>query len=95
MNARDLVELEPRWLHNRDGEIIGIVFDCPACRPDLPPHSIRVAWKATVEGPDPSWTVTTPFDFGALTIVPSINCTSSRPGSCRFHGWITAGRVTW
>lgn len=87
MNSKKLSELDP------DFNLSRLFFICPACEKH---HSIRVSISEEGKGNDkwgsPIWK-RTGDSVDNLSIHPSINC--SVGGSCKFHGWIKNGIVTW
>jgi hypothetical protein len=95
-----LTSLHPTWIDGTSPETAkGLEFDCPAClqalRNHAPPyiigHRVEVWFIPKSCGDTWEWSGRT---FEDLTISPSIDGTG--PGSsCRFHGYIRAGHVTW
>ena len=88
-----LSSLDPSWFR-KDGTVIRFV--CPVCPSG---HSIIVPWSP----PSPLktgclWTKVSGSTFEDLTLSPSIDCTKpfeGVPATCRFHGFITDGQVSW
>lgn len=97
--AVKLADLKPMWIPKvEDGaQACGIAFECPVCpRNDAGGvHYIRVQW-ANMEGRPPQevlWERAGGNTFDTLTLNPSI--LADVTGTCKFHGWIQNGMVTW
>jgi hypothetical protein len=90
---RPLRELNPMW-HEKAGEKVGILFDCPACG-NGPEGKLacmlHVQWASPWRVNQHLWTKAGD-SFDNLTLSPSIDATM---GGCKFHGWIQDGIVRW
>jgi hypothetical protein len=79
----------------QSGPKVGISFACPTCPSG---HRIAIPFKTCpleagwLAGKDIRWDHSGDT-YETLTVKPSINC--DHGGCCRFHGWITGGKVTW
>ena len=79
MNQKKLTDLNPKFILEE-----GMKFDCPACES---PHGIRVYWAGTH---DVLWEMRGQ-NFDDVSITPSIDGTPT----CKFHGYVTNGMVSW
>lgn len=83
---------DPEWLH---GKIVGVSFSCPLCPSG---HRIAIPFEECpleagwLSGKGVRWK-RSGDTLENLTAHPSINC--DHGGSCKFHGWIKNGEVTW
>lgn len=91
-----------RSLRDLDGEILSLAerktendvlyFTCPVCPNG---HGIMVSWLPPSLFPSGALWSKEGTTIDDITIKPSINCDVGPDSSCRFHGWVTAGKVTW
>lgn len=96
--TKDLKELfgEFRSVGTAKGTTQCLLFVCPVCPCG---HGILVNYTApALYSSGAVWTKTgTGIDDVSLT--PSINCNvpsaDGTPSNCKFHGWVTAGKVIW
>ena len=68
-----------------------LMFVCPICKSG---HMIMVVWKPpTIHTSGAIWKKTGD-NIENITIRPSINC-DTEESTCKFHGWVKNGTVTW
>lgn len=94
MNSKPLRELDAAFMVLDEQGISQpvLVFICPACTDG---HSIMVGWTEPSIYPSGAVWKKTGDTVDDITITPSINCDVGPDSSCRFHGWVTNGVVTW
>lgn len=89
-NTTLLIDLQPRWIV-RHGRAEGLVFRCPLCKKAR--HSHSVTWEQPSMYASGAVWYKTGSTFADISLAPSIYILP--PGSCTFHGSITAGMVHW
>lgn len=98
MEPRLLVDLDPRWIKDKDGRIHGVNFRCPihTTIPDNPEFTCRHSVGFTNPpdgGPQQAYWRTTWHrrgeTFETLQLDPSIRCLGFQDGGgCRWHGYV-------
>lgn len=79
-----------------------LLFTCPVCRTEsgeLTGHGIMVSFRPPSLFPNGCvWGLVSGASVDDMSLSPSINCNvivNGHESDCKFHGWVTDGRVRW